>query len=86
VAAALDELIDAHQPTHGDFTDTAAVAQALKAIFVAAGASRFGALQREALDMIAVKLARICAGDPTCEDHWRDLAGYARLAGRDLAG
>jgi hypothetical protein len=68
---------------HGDFADTAAIAQALKAVLAAASA-RLGAVQREALDQIAVKIARICAGDPTCADHWRDLAGYAWLAGRDL--
>jgi hypothetical protein len=48
--------------------------------------ARLGAVQREALDQIAVKIARICAGDATCAEHWRDLAGYAWLAGRDLAG
>jgi hypothetical protein len=42
-------------------------------------------VQREALDQIAVKLARILSGDPTCADDWRDLAGYAWLAGLDLA-
>jgi hypothetical protein len=36
--------------------------------------------------MIVVKIARICAGDATCADHWRDLAGYASLAGRNLVG
>ena len=83
-AIALDELIAAHQATHGDFADTAAIARALKAVLDVA-AARLGAVQREALGQIAVKLARICAGDPTCADHWRDLAGYAWLAGRDLA-
>jgi hypothetical protein len=47
-------------------------------------AAWLGAVEREALDQIAVKLARICAGDPACADHWRDLAGYAWLAKRDL--
>jgi len=46
-------------------------------------AARLGApVQREALDQIVVKLARICAGDPACSDHWRELAGYAWLAGQ----
>jgi hypothetical protein len=81
VGNALDELIAAHQATHGDFADTAAVAQALKSVLDVAAAS-LGPVQREALDQIAVKLARICAGDPGCADHWRDLAGYAWLAGR----
>ncbi len=85
VAIALDELIDAHQATHGDFADTAAIAQALKSVLDVAAAG-LGVVQREALDQIAVKIARICAGDPTCAEHWRDLAGYAWLAARDLAG
>jgi hypothetical protein len=84
-AIALDALIAAHQSSHGSFTAMAAIAQSLKAIFAAAGAARFGPVQREALDQIAVKLARICAGDATCADHWRDLAGYCWLAARDLA-
>jgi hypothetical protein len=78
-AIALDELIAARQPTHGDFAETAAIAQALKAVFAAAGADRFEPVQREALDQIAVKLARICAGDPTCADHWLDLAAMPSL-------
>lgn len=85
VAIALDELIDAHEATHGAFTNTAAIAQALKAV-VDVAAAGLGPMQREALDQIAVKLARICAGDPTCADHWRDLAGYAWLAGRRQPG
>jgi hypothetical protein len=35
--------------------------------------------QREALDMIAVKISRILAGDPNHADHWDDIAGYAYL-------
>lgn len=84
-AAEIDALIAAHQATHGDFAETAAIAQSLKAIFDKA-AVRFGPVQREALDMIAVKLARILSGDPCHAEHWLDLAAYARLAGRDLAG
>lgn len=85
-AAALDSLIAGRQPTHGDFADTAEIAQHIKSVFIAAGAGRFDAPQREALDQIAVKLARILAGDPACAEHWRDLAGYAWLAATHLAG
>jgi hypothetical protein len=77
-------VIDAHEATHGDFADTAAIAQALKAVLDVA-AARLGAVQREALDQVAVKLARICAGDPRHPEHWRDLAGYCWLASRDPA-
>jgi hypothetical protein len=81
----LTSWIDEHQATHGAFADTAAIAQALKAVLEVA-AARLGAGQREALDQITVKLARICAGDPACAEHWGDLAGYTWLAGCDLAG
>ena len=43
-------------------------------------AARFEAPQREALDQIAVKLARTVAGDPNHADHSLDPPGSARLA------
>jgi hypothetical protein len=30
--------------------------------------------------MIALKLSRILSGKPDEQDHWDDIAGYARLA------
>jgi hypothetical protein len=68
----------ARQQTHGDFSETAAVAQRIKAAF----GDRIGRLppsQRDALEQIAVKIARILCGDQNHADHWRDIAGYARL-------
>jgi hypothetical protein len=35
--------------------------------------------QKEALEMIAVKIARILNGDPNYIDSWLDIAGYAQL-------
>ena len=35
--------------------------------------------QREALEMIAHKIARILNGDPDYVDNWVDIAGYAKL-------
>ncbi len=35
--------------------------------------------QREGLDMIANKIARILNGDPNYADSWHDIAGYATL-------
>jgi len=40
--------------------------------------------QREALEMIAVKIARILNGDPNYADNWRDIEGYARLVANRL--
>ena len=38
----------------------------------------------EAVEMIFHKLARIANGDPTYDDNYRDIAGYAQLVVDDL--
>jgi hypothetical protein len=40
--------------------------------------------QREALEMIAHKIARILNGDPNYSDNWIDVAGYATLVANRL--
>lgn len=40
--------------------------------------------QRESLDMIAHKMARIICGDPNYVDSWLDIAGYAQLVVNEL--
>jgi len=42
--------------------------------------------QREALEMIAHKIARIINGDPNYADSWVDIAGYAKLVSDRLEG
>lgn len=42
-------------------------------------------VQRESIDLIATKLARICCGDPNHRDHWDDIAGYATLVSQRTA-
>lgn len=46
--------------------------------------SKMYADQREALDMIAHKMARILNGDPDYDDSWVDIAGYATLVAQRL--
>ena len=46
--------------------------------------SKMYADQREALDMIAHKIARIVNGDPDYADSWVDIAGYATLVAERL--
>ena len=66
--------------THGDFTDQAAISQALKYLMENTdGWSRLTPVQAEALHMIVHKIARILAGDPNFADHWDDIAGYAKI-------
>ena len=66
------------EATHGPFPLTARIAQDLKEAY-RYGPADLNAAQREALDMICTKMARIMSGDPNTLDHWDDIAGYAKL-------
>jgi hypothetical protein len=66
--------------THGDFRANGAIMQKLKeAMHEEYGWTRLLPYQREALEMIQHKIGRILCGDPNYYDHWRDIAGYAKL-------
>lgn len=71
---------------HGDFTDHARCAVALKTVFdtevrarIQRGQDDLTPTQLEAAHMILHKLARIVAGDANHLDHWHDIAGYATI-------
>ena len=77
----MSDLLNERAKTHGDFAETARMSQALKSLM--GTGYRYPELsdaQCEALDMIAVKIARIVSGDANEPDHWRDIMGYAQLA------
>lgn len=66
---------------YGDFTEHAGIAQLLQDVLrETAGWSRLSPDKRQALTVIADKLARIVTGDPEYRDNWHDIQGYARLA------
>lgn len=65
---------------HGDFTDVAATAQRFKSLIIQSkNGSKLTHVQREGLEMIVHKIARILEGDPNHRDHWDDIAGYAHI-------
>lgn len=65
---------------YGEFAGHAAIAQDLKArMHAAEGWERLAPDQREALEMVQHKIARILNGDPSYDDNWVDIAGYAKL-------
>lgn len=71
------------EKTHGSFEWNAFVSQRIKSIFHnCPGYREFSDGHKEALDMIALKIARLLQ-NPNHEDHWMDIAGYAEL-GREL--
>ena len=80
-AAPTDRLLDGRARTHGDYACVSAVYVDLLGA-LANGAADLSPAQRTAVDMIAMKMARIVCGDPGHADHWDDIAGYAFLAKR----
>lgn len=72
-------------PRYGNFFVQARVSQGLKAVM--SGTPNWDSMsdfQREALELIAIKISRILNGDPAYKDSWHDIAGYARLAEEQL--
>jgi len=66
--------------THGDYTEMAQTAQAIKAVMHASpNWDRMAPHLRESLELSATKIARIVHGDFSCYDHWDDLRGYSQL-------
>lgn len=81
----INKILNERAKTHGDFKDHALLAQALKDCFYANRVVKtLTYSQKEAIEMIIHKIARIGAGDPNEIDHWRDIAGYALLVVREL--
>jgi hypothetical protein len=65
---------------YGDFTDHAEIAEDLIQLMISRkGWNRCNPVQRQALRVIADKIARILNGDPNYDDNWRDISGYATL-------
>jgi len=76
--------LNARLKTHGQFKDVSAMAQDAKDYMRACnGWAKLTPMQKESLDSIVGKIARILSGDPNQSDHWHDIAGYATLVERN---
>jgi hypothetical protein len=65
---------------YGEFHEHAAIAQNLQDVM--RGTVGWGGLkadQKQALTVIADKIARMLNGDSSYVDNWHDIVGYARL-------
>ena len=70
---------------YGDFTDHAVMAQSLQDCMRSpttqgAGWEALSPDKKQALTVIADKIAPILTGDPEYTDNWHDIQGYAKLA------
>ena len=85
--ADIEKLLSERGNRYGIFAHQANIAQELKEIIHTR--PKYHHLmddQKEALDMIAHKIARILNGDPGYADSWDDIAGYAQLISNRLKG
>lgn len=74
------ELLNQRDSTHGSFVINSRVGQSIKEILRAEETwGQLPRLHRESLDFIASKIGRIMAGQYDFNDHWDDIAGYAKL-------
>ena len=72
--------------THGKFENTSKLSQELKqtvAFWTERPTCRITEQQHEAIDLILMKIARIVIGDNSFQDHWDDIAGYAKIGNKD---
>lgn len=73
--------------TYGKFSGQAEISQSLKSIM--RSTRNWESLkpnQKEALEMIQHKVARILNGDPDYADSWHDIGGYSSLIDKFLSG
>lgn len=83
----LQQILAERGERYGKFKDHAQISQNLKnAMAIRAGWSRLAPDQKEALEMIAHKIARILNGDASYADSWLDVAGFAKLVADRLQG
>lgn len=85
--ASLDAVLNERGSRYGSFLEQAVISQRLKAVM--ADTPNWIALNDdmvEALEMIAIKIARILNGDPSYVDSWVDIAGYSQLVADRLQG
>lgn len=72
---------------YGKFKDHAKLSQSLKHTMIRTdGWDLCDPDQREALEMICHKIARVLNGDPNYADSWVDIAGYAQLVADRIEG
>jgi hypothetical protein len=70
------DTLNQREAQYGDYSDVAKISQLIKN---AVDTGCLSHAQRESLDMMATKMARIVCGDSDNVDHWLDIEGYARL-------
>ena len=81
----VNEMLASREARYGGFEGHAEISQNIKRVICFHAAyDDLAADQKEALEMISHKIARILNGDPNYADNWIDIAGYATLVANRL--
>ena len=76
----VNDMLAGRESRYGSFQGHAKIAQDLKAVMHdRLGWDSLAPDQKEALEMVQHKIARILNGDPNYIDNWVDIAGYSQL-------
>lgn len=76
----VEQILAERQKTHGNFQTHAIICQGIKdALQASENWFNLMPTTKEALEMIAHKMARVTNGQEDFKDHWDDIAGYATL-------
>lgn len=89
MSSSVDAILTERGARYGTFAGHAEISQRLRGTineFLIKRGCDLDPDQREALDMICHKIARILNGDPNYADSWVDIAGYAKLVADRLQG
>lgn len=81
----MSKLLEQRGQNYGDFSGQASISQGLKD--VARNGVQYDSLkpfQKESVEMILHKIARIVNGNPNYIDSWRDIIGYTQLVVDEL--
>lgn len=89
VALSIEATLAQRGSRYGDFSIHALICQQLMAVMFGTSAYQRGwkeltDVQKQALTVIADKIARILSGDPNYDDNWHDIQGYAKLVENSL--
>ncbi len=85
VRADIETTLEERSKTHGDFSEQSAMSQRLKELLRDGDNwHKLSCEQKESLDMIQHKIARILSGNPNHIDSWHDISGYATLIVKKL--
>ena len=83
----ITDTLNDREKKYGNFGTLAQAVQAFKSVCRASPAwAGMTATQREATEMIMLKMCRILYGNPLHFDSWRDAAAYATLATEEFSG